>query len=78
MSQIINWIDENPKIRKLNAHIKSNLGWNASLESDKKIKFNEKYLLLNIIKINIQKSEPKCCFTSNSICYFSSNFPFFS
>jgi spore coat polysaccharide biosynthesis protein SpsF len=37
LQDIINWLNKNPEIKNLNMHIKSNQGWNESLEQDKKL-----------------------------------------
>ena len=39
MEDIINWLNDNPEILKLNAHIKPNQGWLKSFEKDKEIGF---------------------------------------
>lgn len=39
MADIIEFLDKNPEIAKINAHIKPNLGWLKSLEKDKTLGF---------------------------------------
>lgn len=40
MEDVIGWLDKHPDVKKLNAHIKLNLGWQKSFEKDKEMGFD--------------------------------------
>ena len=35
MDEVVSWLEKNPEIKKINAHIQPNQGWKKALEADK-------------------------------------------